>query len=130
MFPKIVDFPPKASILIEFSIKNHPFWGTTIFGNTYIPIGEHTYTHRQFFPIRNLQSRNWGSPQRLGSWSRWFESPNPWYLAGWLVGGVVGCLVGWDDVKLYYLQGFFWLGIGTGMVDDFCLVVLKKMWRL
>ena len=28
---------PKSSILIGFSIINHPFWGTTIFGNTYIP---------------------------------------------------------------------------------------------
>ena len=25
---------PKSSILIEISIVNHPFWGTTIFGNT------------------------------------------------------------------------------------------------
>ena len=24
---------PKSSILIGFSIINHPFWGTTIFGN-------------------------------------------------------------------------------------------------
>ena len=24
---------PKSSILIGFSIKNHPFWGTTILGN-------------------------------------------------------------------------------------------------
>ena len=29
-------FSPKSSILIGFSIINHPFWGTTIFGNTYI----------------------------------------------------------------------------------------------
>ena len=29
-------FSPKSSILIGFSIYNHPFWGTTIFGNTYI----------------------------------------------------------------------------------------------
>ena len=28
---------PKSSILIGFSIINHPFWGTLIFGNTYIP---------------------------------------------------------------------------------------------
>ena len=35
MFPKIV-VPPKSSILIGFSIVNHPFWGTTIFGNTHI----------------------------------------------------------------------------------------------
>ena len=26
---------PKSSILIGFSIINHPFWGTPIFGNTY-----------------------------------------------------------------------------------------------
>ena len=30
---------PKSSILIGFSIINHPFWGTPIFGNTHI---EHT----------------------------------------------------------------------------------------
>ena len=28
---------PKSSILIGFSIINHPFWGTTIFGNTLEP---------------------------------------------------------------------------------------------
>ena len=27
---------PKSSILIGFSIINHPFWGTIIFGNTHI----------------------------------------------------------------------------------------------
>ena len=27
---------PKSSILIGFSIINHPFWGTFIFGNTHI----------------------------------------------------------------------------------------------
>ena len=26
----------KSSILIGFSLINHPFWGTTIFGNTYL----------------------------------------------------------------------------------------------
>ena len=34
-FPKIM-LPPKSSILIGFSIINHPFWGTPIFGNTHI----------------------------------------------------------------------------------------------
>ena len=29
---------PKSSILIGFSIINHPFWGTTIFGNAHIDI--------------------------------------------------------------------------------------------
>ena len=30
---------PKSSILIGFSIINHPFWGTPIFGNTHINKG-------------------------------------------------------------------------------------------
>ena len=34
MFPK--SGTPKSSILIGFSITNHPFWGTPIFGNTHI----------------------------------------------------------------------------------------------
>ena len=29
---------PKSSILIWFSIINHPFWGTPIFGNTHIEV--------------------------------------------------------------------------------------------
>ena len=35
--PKMVGFPPKSSILIGFSITNHPFWGPPIFGNPHIP---------------------------------------------------------------------------------------------
>ena len=34
MFPKIV-VPPNHQLLIGFSIINHPFWGTPIFGNTH-----------------------------------------------------------------------------------------------
>jgi len=30
------DGTPKSSILIGFSIVNHPFWGIPIFGNTHI----------------------------------------------------------------------------------------------
>ncbi len=30
--------PPKSSILIGFSIINHPFWGTPIFGNIHMMI--------------------------------------------------------------------------------------------
>ena len=36
MLPKIGVFPPNHPILIEFSIINHPFWGTPIFENTHI----------------------------------------------------------------------------------------------
>ena len=39
---------PKSSILIGFSIINHPFWGTPIFGNTHIP-----WTTRLFFHSSN-----------------------------------------------------------------------------
>ena len=35
-------FPPKSSILIGFSIINHIFWGTSIFGNTHMFIHEQT----------------------------------------------------------------------------------------
>ena len=31
-------FYPKSSILIGFSIINHPFWGTPIFGNTHMNV--------------------------------------------------------------------------------------------
>jgi len=37
MFPKMV-YTPKSSILIGFSIINHSFWGTPVFGNTHIHI--------------------------------------------------------------------------------------------
>jgi len=36
VFPKIGVYTPKSSILRRFSIINHPFWGTTIFGNIHI----------------------------------------------------------------------------------------------
>ena len=29
---------PKSSILIGFSIRNHPFWGTPILGNTHLDL--------------------------------------------------------------------------------------------
>ena len=35
VFPKI-GVPPNHSVLIGFSIINHPFWGTPIFGNTHM----------------------------------------------------------------------------------------------
>ena len=44
---------PKSSILIGFSIINHPFWGTPIFGNTQITHYEtfgHIYSVGRFNP--------------------------------------------------------------------------------
>ncbi len=40
---------PKSSILIGFSIMNHPFLGTPIFGNTHIPGGD-----RRISSINNI----------------------------------------------------------------------------
>jgi len=39
---------PKSSILIGFSIINHPFWGTFIFGNT------HVGSHGVYYPAIRL----------------------------------------------------------------------------
>ena len=42
---------PKSSILIGFSIINHPVWGTPIFGNTHIHIGRFRFIsfHLEFW---------------------------------------------------------------------------------
>ena len=45
---------PKSSILIGFSIINHPFWGTPIFGNTHICI------YNNFGNLFLLKEKNWG----------------------------------------------------------------------
>ena len=44
VFPKIWENPPKSSILIGFSIINHPFWGTLIIGNTHNSLENNTNT--------------------------------------------------------------------------------------
>ena len=44
---------PKSSIFIGFSIINHPFWGTTIFGNTHM-----VYIFKAF--VVSLRSLGWG----------------------------------------------------------------------
>ena len=48
---------PKSSILIVFSIINHPFWGTPIFGNTHIIF----VPFPQLFPGTLLWARWWPS---------------------------------------------------------------------
>ena len=49
--PKIKVFPPKSSILIGFSIINHPFWGTPIFGNTQIYVQSNLRSIQDFRKI-------------------------------------------------------------------------------
>ena len=58
---------PKSSILIGFSIINHPFWGTPIFGNT------HMFTHSCHL---KLSQKNPASRSTLLWHSAW-----PWCLA-------------------------------------------------
>ena len=38
--PEIGVGPPNHPILIGFSIINHPFWDTPIFGNTHMIVGQ------------------------------------------------------------------------------------------
>ncbi len=59
VFPKIGVFPPKSSILIGFSIINHPFWGTSIFGNTHIApeIGRNAPQGKDRLPTISFQGR-------------------------------------------------------------------------
>ncbi len=67
---------PKSSILIGFSIINHPFWGTPIFGNTHvteIPL----FFRNCFFPPK---SSVWGQ--------YWFSSGQKYifvHLGNWKV---------------------------------------------
>ena len=42
---------PKSSILIGFSIINHPFWGTPIFGNTHIPYNGAHWDTSHLLPV-------------------------------------------------------------------------------
>ena len=51
---------PKSSILIGFSIVNHPFWGTPIFGNTHIFI----CTRLPVIPCEDRRIAVW-TPQEL-----------------------------------------------------------------
>ena len=53
---------PKSSILIGFSIINHPFWGTPIFGNPQMTISEAEHT------AAKLPSWGHSSEPKVSSW--------------------------------------------------------------
>ena len=61
---------PKSSILIWFSIINHPFWGTPIFGNTHInqPYKSHGSVMGYIPTIRSLGFRG-NRRMWISSWS-------------------------------------------------------------
>ena len=55
---------PKSSILVGFSIINHPFWGTTIFGNTHLHVswsGKHPGANA-YTPLESTGRRWCGKP--------------------------------------------------------------------
>ena len=59
---------PKSSILIGFSIINHPFWGTSIFGNTHMK--EFPCTIWLLFHLFIIGHESWGMELiSLGLWS-------------------------------------------------------------
>ena len=65
VFPKMVGFPPKSSILIGISIINHPFWGTPIFGNTHMIISNYYISHL----LDVVVSKEYGFPTVLTLYS-------------------------------------------------------------
>ncbi len=65
---------PKSSILIGFSIINHPFWGTPIFGNTHIQICSVWFLIQLFALIWNAYL---GKPSARLRWTWWFATL-PW----------------------------------------------------
>ena len=63
---------PKSSILIGFSIINHPFWGTTIFGNTHVKNHDFSRLFDACFPMfsRSAEATSYYlNPNIVASWT-------------------------------------------------------------
>ena len=69
---------PKSSILIGFSIINHPFWGTIIFGNTHI--GDYTTKKPEMMKAQGIPAEVLPTET--------IEKKGPW-LVGWFYIGDV-----------------------------------------
>ena len=105
---------PKSSILIGFSIINHPFWGTLIFGNTHIssmyilgiPNNQEYITFRSFVgepPILPL----------VGHWHASWDDKNvprvlyvPWSKVA-MLGMVISPLIG--NAYNWYTNPYYWV---------------------
>ena len=72
---------PKSSILIGFSIINHPIWGIPIFGNTHVYIVDGSFTTLwcvtemlslivPHYSLKNLYRNKW--TVSAGCYSNWF----------------------------------------------------------
>ena len=62
---------PKSSILIRFSIINHPFWGTPIFGNIHIYLCLHSHPIDHWF----CENPRWTALLAPTLWSLVIQSP-------------------------------------------------------
>ena len=76
MFPKIVGFPSKSSILIGFSIINHPFWGLSPY------FWKHPYKLTEFFFRDPWRSSKIGGSQETPV--KRAKKLYPWQLACFL----------------------------------------------
>ena len=60
---------PKSSILIGFSIINHPFWGTPILGNTHLEKptnfdrGDHKRRLASWLEMKKLETSGYPAPE-------------------------------------------------------------------
>ena len=82
---------PKSSILIGFSLINHPFWGTPIFGNTHISLiffrKPWTKSFFHFIKLRKMKKKSAKAIAYLV-----FALPCPLCgLKGWEILGTDGC---------------------------------------
>ena len=82
---------PKSSIFIGFSIINHPFWGTPIFGNTHMDPMGHGFHPRppakirpppawKYPPLPGRKLENGFRPYRPYKISKGFLPKNDWTL--------------------------------------------------
>ena len=85
----------KSSILIGFSLINHPFWGTPIFGNTHSDSGKKLQRQTFRVTVSPLDSPKFGTAN-----SAWFDSTSAfndiWSAAG-------NATIATSKVKLIYL---------------------------
>ena len=95
---------PKSSILIGFSIINHPCWGTPIFGNTHMVIwcslrqldwfnGETSKVALQTFLIS----------EPVKTHSRKKKKKKHWAL---ILSGNVECILIWGLIRIYFHAGY------------------------
>ena len=99
---------PKSSILIGFSIINHPFWGTPIFGNTYIwiPFPYLSLFQRVYQPHTNTKQPVGCLHRDQLLWIAWKVSANALPLSCWLLQRWDGLLDGrkFDKAKSVLLS--------------------------